>query len=221
MRFFGAAPKSLGRFDRLVTSYFDANSASPFVEELTLDFLNLLEADTDPVVRAVSACERALLMVRSGSSIRFEVLWDRNPDLVFRALADGEDIPTEEPGHLYRLMINTSRNQANGSTLLRLHEAIKLLRTAAVLLHYRCRRTSSCLLPARCPDWLVCWRRCRFSDRHLRESVSAPPIDSAHNALRRPPGFWAEHPISAPQILMRPLQQPRRNALAQGQSLLP
>jgi hypothetical protein len=44
-------------------------------------------------------------MIRAGSSNHFEVLWDRNPDLVFRALVEGGNIPAQEPGNIYRMLI--------------------------------------------------------------------------------------------------------------------
>lgn len=97
--------KRLGRFDTLVAAYFDSNATSPFAEELSLGFLRFLEADKDPLVRAVSLFERALLLVRAGSPIAFEVLWDRNPDLVIRSLMDGSEIPGSEPESLYRMQI--------------------------------------------------------------------------------------------------------------------
>lgn len=97
--------KRLGRFDMLVARYFDGNATSPFVEELSLHFLTWLQADDDPLVRAVSLFERALLMVRAGSSGTFEILWDRNPDLAFRSLKDGTEIPGPEAGPPYRMRV--------------------------------------------------------------------------------------------------------------------
>ena len=97
--------KRLGRFDAMVAAYFDHHATSPFVEELSLNFLVLVSADTDPLVRSVALFEYALLEVRAGSSETFEVQWDRHPDLVVRALMDGSEIPAPEPEHLYRMRI--------------------------------------------------------------------------------------------------------------------
>lgn len=97
--------KRLGRFDALVAAYFDNNATSPFVEELSRDFLALLRVDEDPLVRDVSLFEYALLEVRAGSSRIFEVLWDRHPDRFFGALNEGSAIPPAEPGRCYRMRI--------------------------------------------------------------------------------------------------------------------
>ena len=97
--------KRLGRFEALVAAYFDKNATSPFVEELSRDFLALLSVDEDPLVRIVSLFEHALLEARDGSSGVFEVVWDRHPDCFFRALNQGGDIPSAETGRLYRMRI--------------------------------------------------------------------------------------------------------------------
>ena len=97
--------KRLNRFDASVAAYFNSNATSPFVEELSLDFLASLRADEDPLVRSVALFEHALLQTRAGSSRAFEVLWDRHPDLVFRALRDGSEIPDTEPGNPYHMRI--------------------------------------------------------------------------------------------------------------------
>lgn len=97
--------KRLGRFDALVAAYFDNNPTSPFVEELSRDFLALLEVDEDPLVRNVSLFEYALLEARDGSSRVFEVIWDRHPDRFFRALNKGGNIPPAELGRRYRMRI--------------------------------------------------------------------------------------------------------------------
>jgi hypothetical protein len=97
--------KRLGRFEALVAAYFDNNATSPFVEELSRDFLALLGVDEDPLVRIVSVFEHALLETRDGSSVVFEVVWDRHPDRFFRALNQGGDIPSGETGRRYRMRI--------------------------------------------------------------------------------------------------------------------
>src|SRR5437762_9666199 len=96
------------------------------------------------------------------------------------------------------ILDNTSRNQANGSTLLRLQEAIKLLRTAAVLPPLSLPKNVQLPRPSAMSRLARSLAPLSIPDRHLRESVSAPAIDSAHNALRRPPGFSAEHPVLIP-----------------------
>lgn len=97
--------KYLGRFHYSLAAYFDNTSVSPFAEELSVDFLAWLYADEDPLVRTVSAFERALLMARAGSSTSFEVLWDRNPELVVCALENGSEVPRAESDYVYRTVI--------------------------------------------------------------------------------------------------------------------
>jgi hypothetical protein len=97
--------KRLGSFDLLVSAYFDNHATSPFVEELSLGFLESLRMHDDSLVRVVSQFEYGFLKVRSGSNEFFETLWDRNPDLVFLALESGSALPASEPRGHYRLQV--------------------------------------------------------------------------------------------------------------------
>jgi hypothetical protein len=100
------AQKRLGLFHETVAFYFDNNPTSPFVEELSVDFLGSLRAHPDPLVHAVSQSERALLLCKAGSSDAVEILWDRHPDRVFQALQDGSELPPGEAGGIYHLRID-------------------------------------------------------------------------------------------------------------------
>jgi hypothetical protein len=104
-RFTSRLLKRLGRFDAVVADYFNGNATSPFAEELGRDFLVSLWEYPDPLVLAVSQFEYGFLEARAGSKEIFEVLWDRNPDLVFRALEDATEFPSAESGYLYRMQI--------------------------------------------------------------------------------------------------------------------
>jgi len=97
--------KRLGCFDALVGAYFDTNATSPFVEELSLDFLASLHRHDDPLIRAMAQFEHALLAARGGSKDDCEILFDRNPDLVVLALESGDELPPPDPGWLYRLRV--------------------------------------------------------------------------------------------------------------------
>lgn len=97
--------KRLGWFDALVAGYFDSNATSPYVEELSRDFLRWLSMHGDALVRAVSQFELAVLEVKSGSADVFEIRWDRDPGLVLRALETGLQIPAAEAGNLYRVRV--------------------------------------------------------------------------------------------------------------------
>jgi hypothetical protein len=96
----------LGRFDALVASYFDRTATSPFVEELSREFLRSLRLHDDALIRAVSQWEYAVLEVKSGSAQAFEITWDRHPGRVFRALETGGQLPAAEPGVEYQVQVD-------------------------------------------------------------------------------------------------------------------
>jgi len=105
-RFTSRLLKRLGIFHETVAFYFDNNPTSPFVEELSVDFLHSLGAHRDPLLRAVSQSERALLECKAGCGSAVEILWDRHPDRVFQALENGSQLPPAEPRVVYRLRID-------------------------------------------------------------------------------------------------------------------
>lgn len=104
-RFTSRLLKRLGSFGETVSSYFNDNRTSPYVEELSHDFLNSPCVRFDPLIRATSQFEDAFLQVRAGSSEQFEVLWDRHPDRVFSALENGSELPPAEPDCVYRMKV--------------------------------------------------------------------------------------------------------------------
>jgi hypothetical protein len=97
--------KRLECFENVVTNYFNNHRTSPFIEELSQDFLDSLRDDRNWLIRAVSQFELALLKVRTGSAACFEVLWDRDPNQVILALEQGSELPAPETGYLYRMQI--------------------------------------------------------------------------------------------------------------------
>jgi hypothetical protein len=92
-------------FEEVVVTYFNNHRTSPFIEELSQDFLRSLGDHHDGLIRAVSEFELALLQVRVGSAECFEVLWDRNPENVILALEESSELPAPEIGCLYRMRI--------------------------------------------------------------------------------------------------------------------
>lgn len=97
--------RRLNCFDALVKTYFEGNPTSPFMEELSRDFLAWLGTHSDPLIRTTAEFERALLEVVAGSGETYEVLWDRHPERVLVALENGTEIPLAEPNCLYRMQI--------------------------------------------------------------------------------------------------------------------
>jgi len=98
--------KKLGCLDSLAADYFDRNATSPFIEELSLGFLASLRDHDDPLIRAMSQFEFALLKARAGSAEMCEIEWDRNPDLVVLALQSGGELLAREPNCRYRMQVS-------------------------------------------------------------------------------------------------------------------
>jgi hypothetical protein len=97
--------KHLRCFHEVVTSYFNRNRTSPFVEELSRDFLRSLRTHDPQLIRTIARFEYALLEVHAGCAEGFEIVWDRHPDLVFHALDNGNELPAPETECVYRMRI--------------------------------------------------------------------------------------------------------------------
>jgi hypothetical protein len=92
-------------FENVVVAYFNNHRTSPFIEELSQDFLSSLSSHPDHLIRAVARFELAILRVRTGSAESFEVLWDRSPEPVILALDENSLLPPPETGSVYRMRI--------------------------------------------------------------------------------------------------------------------
>ena len=97
--------KTLGRFDALIRAYFNENATSPYIEELSRDFLVWLQAEEDPLIRSVAQFESAFQEVRAGSDVVFEISWDRHPDEVFLALEGRQELPAPDGKYSYRMQV--------------------------------------------------------------------------------------------------------------------
>jgi hypothetical protein len=64
-----------------------------------------LSGHDDPLVRAVSQFEAAVLETKSGSMDVFETIWDRDPELVILALDGKRELPRAEESIRYRVQI--------------------------------------------------------------------------------------------------------------------
>ena len=100
--------RRMGCFDESALSYFNGNNTSPFVEELSRDFLRYLFNHPDPLVRSTSHFEYALSQVLGSSAESFEILWDRNPDSVFLSLDRGTELPPPEVEYAYLMLVSRS-----------------------------------------------------------------------------------------------------------------
>jgi hypothetical protein len=106
-RFTSRLLKRLGRFDEMVLAYFNSNPSSPFIEELSRDFLDWLRNNRDPLIRAVSQFELAFIQARAGASNGFQIVWDRHPDLVMLALDTGRELPDEDRDYVYHMEVGS------------------------------------------------------------------------------------------------------------------
>ena len=106
-RFTSRLLKRLSRFDEMVLAYFNNNPSSPFIEELSRDFLDWLKSDRESLVRAVSQFELAFIQARAGASNSVEIEWDRHPDLVILALDTGSELPAEDTQFTYQMQVGS------------------------------------------------------------------------------------------------------------------
>jgi hypothetical protein len=104
--------KRLGCFEALLADYFSMNSTSPYVEELSKDFLRWLLFHDNALIGAVSQFEYAALQAKADSGEVFEILWDRDPDSVLLALQNDSELPGTEESCTYRVRID--RNLSSG-----------------------------------------------------------------------------------------------------------
>jgi hypothetical protein len=88
--------RRLGVFSQAVAEFYAGSAASPFAEQVARQFVAAISRHADPLVASMAQFEAALLEVRGGSAGRYSIEWDRNPNDVFRALAQGGELPASE-----------------------------------------------------------------------------------------------------------------------------
>jgi len=93
--------RRLGLFGRAVALFHVTTAISPFAEEAGRRFLAAMSGHADPLVASMAQFEASLLAVRTGSAGRYGIEWDRNPNDVFRALEQGEELPPSEGSPCY------------------------------------------------------------------------------------------------------------------------
>ena len=92
----GRLMKRLGLFGQAVAEFYAGTAAAPFAEDTGRQFVAAMSGHGDPLVASMAQFEAALLKVRAGSAGRYGIEWDRNPNDVFRALEQGEELPPSE-----------------------------------------------------------------------------------------------------------------------------
>ena len=86
----------LGIFNPAVEEFFRECSTSPFIEELSQEFLARVSTHQNPLVASVARFERALCRVKRGDEAAYEIEWDRNPQLLLDAILRGAPLPPAE-----------------------------------------------------------------------------------------------------------------------------
>ncbi len=91
--------RKIGRFEPAVESFYCHQATSPYMEEMAVQFLEMVSADSDPLARTVAAFELALTRVAQGDSREFVIQWDRDPTAVLNALRTGNPLPDPDGFH--------------------------------------------------------------------------------------------------------------------------
>jgi len=94
--------KRLEIYELEVKKYFESNSTSPYIEQLSTGFLRALTTHADPLVASVAKFELACLAVNE-SVKRSRIVWDRNPETTIRALDQLTELPPAEADHFYSM----------------------------------------------------------------------------------------------------------------------
>ena len=95
--------KRMGRLTSAVECFYDQQSPSPYMEEMVIQFLEMLSTDPHPVVRAVAAFELALARIDQGDLRDFATEWDRDPVAVFEWLHSAGPLP--EPSGCHQVIV--------------------------------------------------------------------------------------------------------------------
>ncbi len=95
--------RKIGRFEPSVESFYCRHATSPYMEEMAVQFLEMVSLDSDPLARAMAAFELAMARVAQGDPREFVIEWDRDPTAVLNALRTGDPLP--EPEGLHRTTV--------------------------------------------------------------------------------------------------------------------
>jgi hypothetical protein len=96
-----------GRFEGALTRLGHDADTPAAIPALAMHFLEQHVEDTDPLIAAVAATERALTLIARGDRSHHEVSWDRDPVPVLNALLAGQP---PEPAALGDFRVTVSRD---------------------------------------------------------------------------------------------------------------
>jgi hypothetical protein len=91
--------KRLNCFESSVEAFYGHHTASPFMEEMAAQFLDVMSSNADPLIASMSSFERAVLNASQGDVREFEISWDRSPEDVFAALRNNLPLPPPDGCH--------------------------------------------------------------------------------------------------------------------------
>jgi hypothetical protein len=98
----------MGIFDQLVEAFFCECRTSPFIEQLSQEFLDWLSGHQNPLVASMARFERALIRAKRGNPGVCELEWNRNPEWLFRAILEGTELPPVEGDRVYRTTVSAN-----------------------------------------------------------------------------------------------------------------
>ncbi len=98
--------KRLGQFDQSVEAFFRAGPTSPYIEQLSQDFLSWLSIHDNPFVSSLAQFEWAIIRVKRGDQQMYEVDWDCNPNALLEAILRETELPQADFDGGYRTTIS-------------------------------------------------------------------------------------------------------------------
>ena len=101
--------RKTGRFDAAVESFYCRQATSPYMEEMAVQFLEMVSVDSNPLARTVAAFELAMARVAQGDPREFVIEWDRDPTAVLTALRTSDPLP--EPDGLHRTIVGAGHSE--------------------------------------------------------------------------------------------------------------
>jgi hypothetical protein len=94
-----------GRFEAELTQLGRDPGTPSAIDALGLHFVERHITDTDTLIAAVAATERALILLAHGDRTQHDVSWDQDPAAVLNALLTGQVPPAPTPGN-FRVVVS-------------------------------------------------------------------------------------------------------------------
>ena len=101
-----AALKQQGIFESTVALFIREHRISPYVDELSRDFLDVTSGHDNDVISSVAQFERALLQVKRGDANSFVIAWRHDPVTVLNGLLNEMPIDEQPSEGLYETLVS-------------------------------------------------------------------------------------------------------------------